>query len=194
MKIERALIMIRMLLLFATILLAPMALASELGDDGLHKAPWMRDTFKDLREDLEEANAEGRRLMVIIEQRGCIYCKKMHEEVFVDPQIKSLLEDRFFVVQINMFGDVEVTDFDGTVLPEKDMVKRWGALFTPTVYFFPEEVPEGATATQAVVATMPGAFGRGTTFDMLNWVLEKGYEGDEPFQKYHARMIEARKG
>lgn len=186
--------MIRMLLLFATILLAPMALASELGDDGLHKAPWMRDTFKDLREDLEEANAEGRRLMVIVEQRGCIYCKKMHEEVFVDPQIKSLLEDRFFVVQINMFGDVEVTDFDGTVLPEKDMVKRWGALFTPTVYFFPEEVPEGATATQAVVATMPGAFGRGTTFDMLNWVLEKGYEGDEPFQKYHARMIEARKG
>ncbi|GAB4531971.1 MAG: hypothetical protein Tsb0024_00690 [Ruegeria sp.] len=171
-----------------------MALASELGDDGLHKAPWMRDTFKDLREDLEEANAEGRRLMVIVEQRGCIYCKKMHEEVFVDPQIKSLLEDRFFVVQINMFGDVEVTDFDGTVLPEKDMVKRWGALFTPTVYFFPEEVPEGATATQAVVATMPGAFGRGTTFDMLNWVLEKGYEGDEPFQKYHARMIEARKG
>lgn len=186
--------MIRMLLLFATILMAPMALASELGDDGLHKAPWMRDTFKDLREDLEEANAEGKRLMVIVEQRGCIYCKKMHEEVFVDPEIESLLEDRFFVIQINMFGDVEVTDFDGTALPEKDMVKRWGALFTPTVYFFSEEVPEGATATQAVVATMPGAFGRGTTFDMLNWVLEKGYDGDEPFQKYHARMIAARKG
>ncbi|MDX1743477.1 MAG: thioredoxin family protein [Ruegeria sp.] len=186
--------MIRMLLLFATILMAPMTLAAELGDDGLHKASWMRDTFKDLREDLEEANAEGRRLMVIVEQRGCIYCKKMHEEVFVDPEIESLLEDRFFVVQINMFGDVEVTDFDGTVLPEKDMVKRWGALFTPTVYFFPQEVPEGAAATQAVVATMPGAFGRGTTFDMLNWVLEKGYDGDEPFQKYHARMIEARKG
>jgi len=53
---------------------------AEIGDDGLHKAPWMRDTFKDLREDLDEANSEGKRLMVMIEQRGCIYCKKMHEE------------------------------------------------------------------------------------------------------------------
>lgn len=163
--------------------------AAEIGDDGLHKADWMRDTFKDLSEDLEEANAEGKRLMVIIEQRGCIYCRKMHEEVFVIPEIESYLEDNFFVVQINMFGDVEVTDFDGETLAEKDMVKRWGALFTPSILFFPEDVGEGMTAQQAQVATMPGAFGRWTTFNMLNWVVEKGYEGDEPFQKYHARKF-----
>lgn len=186
--------MIKRFLLIFSILMPPLALAAELGDDGLHKAPWIRDTFKDLREDLDEANAEGRRLMVIVEQRGCIYCKKMHEEVFVVPEIQELLEDRFFVIQINMFGDVEVTDFDGTVLPEKDMVKRWGALFTPTIYFFPEDVPEGVTAAQAAAATMPGAFGRWTTFNMLNWVLEKGYAGDEPFQKYHARKFEKQKG
>ena len=43
-------------------------------------------------------------------------------------------------VQINMFGDVDVTDFDGTILPEKEMVKRWGALFTPSILFFPQDV------------------------------------------------------
>ena len=165
-----------------------------MGDDGLHKAPWMRDTFKDLTEDLAEANAEGKRLMIIIEQRGCIYCKKMHEEVFPIPEIAQYIEDNFFVVQINMFGDVEVTDFDGTALPEKDMVKRWGALFTPNIYFFPEEVRDDVTAAQAAVANMPGAFGRHMTFNMLNWVIEKGYEGDEPFQKYHARKFEEQKG
>ncbi|MFL4469276.1 thioredoxin family protein [Tateyamaria armeniaca] len=168
--------------------------AAELGDDGLHKAPWMRDTFKDLTEDLDEANAEGKRLMLIIEQRGCIYCKKMHEEVFVVPEIAQYIEDNFFVVQINMFGDVEVTDFDGTTLPERDMVKRWGALFTPSIYFLPEDVSDDMTATQAAVANMPGAFGRWTTLNMLTWVVEKGYDGDEPFQKYHARKFEAQKG
>ena len=178
--------------LVALTLSASLALA-EIGDDGLHKAPWMRDTFKDLSEDLEEAGAEGKRLMVMIEQRGCIYCKKMHEEVFVIPEIAQYIEDNYFVVQINMFGDVEVTDFDGTTLPEKDMVKRWGALFTPNIYFFPEEV-DGGMASQAAVANMPGAFGRYTTFNMLNWVVEKGYEGDEPFQKYHARKFEKQKG
>lgn len=165
------------------------AYAAELGDDGLHKTPWMRDTFKDLSEDLEEATAEGKRLMVMIEQRGCINCKKMHEEVFPLDNIAAYIEDNYFVVQINMFGDVEVTDFDGTVLPEKDMVKRWGALFTPMILFFPESLEGDKTATQAAVATMPGAFGKYTTFNMLNWVIEKGYEGEEPFQKYHARRF-----
>lgn len=168
--------------------------AAEIGDDGLHKTPWMRDTFKDLREDLEEANAEGKRLMVMVEQRGCIYCTKMHEEVFPVPAIQDFITENFFVVQINMFGDVEVTDFDGTTLPEKDMVKRWGALFTPSIYFFPTEVPQDTVATQAAVAHMPGAFGRWTTLNMLTWVVEEGYLGDEPFQKYHARKFAEQKG
>ncbi|WP_299428375.1 thioredoxin family protein [uncultured Shimia sp.] len=174
--------------LIASILALPLC-AAEMGDDGLHKAPWMRDTFKDLREDLEEANGEDKRLLILIEQRGCIYCRKMHEEVFVVPEIATMLEDQFFVVQINMFGDVEVTDFDGVTLSEKDMVKRWGALFTPNMIFLPQDVDEDATAVQAAVANMPGAFGKHTTKNLLSWVLEEGYNGDEPFQKYHARKF-----
>lgn len=174
---------------FALVFMGFNAFAAQLGDDGLHKAPWMRDTFKDLTEDLAEANAEGKRLMVIIEQRGCIYCKKMHEEVFSIKEVATYINDNFFVVQINMFGDVEVIDFDGTALPEKDMVKKWGALFTPMILFFPQKVDAEKSATQVAVATMPGAFGRHTTFNMLNWVVEKGYDGDESFQKYHARKF-----
>ena len=173
----------------ALLLVATGAVAATLGDDGLHKAPWMRDTFKDLSEDLEEANAEGKRLMLMIEQRGCIYCKKMHEEVFPLENIASYIDENYFVVQINMFGDVEVTDFDGTALSEKEMVKKWGALFTPMILFMPQRVEEGQGASQAAVATMPGAFGPDTTFNMLNWVAEKGYESDESFQRYHARKI-----
>ena len=178
-------------LLFALIMTVGLIAPSlaEMGDDGLHKTAWMRDTFKDLSEDLAEASDEGKRLMVIIEQRGCIYCKKMHEEVFPIPEIADFIEENFFVVQINMFGDVEVTDFDGEVLAEKDMVKKWGALFTPMMMFFPEMVEEEKPAHQVAVAQMPGAFGRYTTFNLLNWIVAKGYEGDESFQKYHARMF-----
>ncbi|MGR3805231.1 thioredoxin family protein [Marinibacterium profundimaris] len=178
--------------LATALLLALPVAAAEIGDDGLHKAHWMHDTFRDLSEDLAEAQAEGKRLLVLVEQRGCIYCRKMHEEVFVDPEIAALLDEKYFVIQINMFGDVEVTDFDGTALPEKEMVRRWGMLFTPTMMFLPEEAPEDGVASEVAVATMPGAFGKSTTFDLLTWVLENGYDGDEPFQKYHARMIEAR--
>lgn len=167
------------------------AAGAPMGDDGLHKPDWLRDTFKDMSEDFEEAQAEGKRLLVIFEQRGCIYCKKMHEEVFPDPEIQALIEENYFVVQMNLFGDVEVTDFDGETLSEKDMAVKWGVVFTPTMMFMGDVMPDGGTAAKAAVVTMPGAFGKGTTKALLTWVLEKGYEGDEHFQKYLARTLGA---
>ncbi len=185
-----------LLAIAALVLSAPLALA-EMGEDGLHKAAWMRETFKDMSEDLEEANAEGKRLMVIFEQRGCIYCRKMHEEVFPRPEISQYLEDNFFVVQMNLFGDVEVTDFDGDTRTEKDMARKWGIMFTPTILFLDDEAADTETATGAAVAIMPGAFMPGTTLDMLTWVREKLYEADgddAEFQRYHARKIAERAG
>ena len=186
--------MTRLISFLAACLFALPVFAVELGDDGLHKTPWMRDTFKDLREDLEEANAEGKRLALFFEQRGCIYCTKMHEEVFPREDITKMIEDNFFVVQLNLHGDVEVTDFDGETLTEKQMARKWGLLFTPTILFLPEDVPETMTAPAAAVATMPGAFGPGTTLDMFTWVHEQRYllKGEEDFQRYHARRIQER--
>lgn len=180
-------------LLIAALAILPLvfaapASAAEVGEDGLHKEPWLSITFKDMEEDLAAANDAGKRLVIMFEQRGCIYCKKMHEEVFSDPEIAKFISDNFMVVQMNLFGDEEVTDFDGESLPEKEMAKRWGVVFTPTILFMPEAAPEGA-AGPAAVAVMPGAFGKGTTRNMFAWVLEKGYEGEEHFQKYHARKL-----
>lgn len=183
--------MLRGLLIVLALLSAPVT-AAELGDDGLHEAAWIEETFKDLREDHEEAIAQGKTLMVLIEQRGCIYCTKMHEEVFPEPEVTSALTDSFYVIQINMFGDVEVTDFDGTTLPEKDMVRRWNAQFTPMLMFFPPEVADDAIAAQSTIVTMPGAFGKWTTLNLLNWVSEGHYQGDESFQRYHARILQER--
>jgi thioredoxin-related protein len=169
--------------------------AGQIGDDGMYKESWMRDTFKDLREDLAEANAEGKRLALIFEQRGCIYCRKMHEEVFVQPRVSSYIEENFFVVQLNLHGDLEVTDFDGEVLSEKDIARKWRILFTPTLMFLPEDIDEQLDAAQASVAVMPGAFSAGTTFDLLTWVNAKLYDTEEEgdFQRYHAKQFKLRR-
>ncbi|NOC94423.1 MULTISPECIES: thioredoxin family protein [Ruegeria] len=168
--------------------------AAELGDDGLHKTLWMRDTFKDLREDLEEASDEGKRLVLFIEQQGCIYCKKMHEEVFPQPDLAAYIEENFFVVQLDLHGSTTATDFDGEESEQRALMRKWGILFTPTLVFLPEEVPEDATAIDAAVAVMPGAFSKGTTLDLFTWVFEKRYEleNGEDFQRYHARRIQER--
>lgn len=177
------------LIIGATLALSGVA-AAEVGDDGLHVAPWLHDTFRDLREDLGDANANGQRLLILFEQRGCIYCNEMHENVFSRENIAQMLDEDFFVVRLNLHGSLEVTDFDGEVMTEREIARRWGILFTPTLMFMPEEVAEDLTAVQASVATMPGAFGGWTTFNLLNWVQEHGYDEDEGFQRYHARRLQ----
>ena len=164
--------------------------AAELDDNGLHVEPWIEETFLDLREDLGDANTNGQRLLILFEQRGCIYCNEMHENVFSRENIAQMLDEDFFVVRLNLHGSLEVTDFDGEVMTEREIARRWGILFTPTLMFMPEDVAEDLTAVQASVATMPGAFGGWTTFNLLTWVQEHGYDEDEGFQHYHARRLQ----
>lgn len=160
-----------------------------MGEDGLHKPDWLHETFRDLTDDLEEASAQGKRMLILVEQRGCIYCTRMHEHVYIDDEIARMLREDFFVVQMNLFGNIPVTDFDGVELDERDMMPRWGVVFTPTMIFLPESVPESGGLRENAVMVMPGAFERGTTRLMLRWVLERGYEGEEHFQHYVARNL-----
>tara|TARA_R110000868_G_scaffold27064_9_gene103431 strand:+ start:299 stop:883 length:585 start_codon:yes stop_codon:yes gene_type:complete len=166
------------------------AAAVQLGDDGLHKQPWFTTTFRDIAEDIETARAAGKRLVLIFEQRGCIYCKRLHEEVLSDPEVAAYIQENYIMVQYNMFGDEEVIDLNGDELTEKTAARKWRIVFTPTIMFLPEEAPQEGTAADAAVSIMPGAFGKWTSLNMFKWVVEKGYEGEEHFQKYHARKLE----
>src|SRR3546814_4594633 len=94
--------------------------------------------------------------------------------------------------QYNLYGDEEVTDLDGEVLTEKTAARKWGIAFTPTILFLPEGADGSLDARQAAVASMPGAFQKGTFLDMFTWVRDKLYETDEDFQRYHARRIRER--
>ena len=174
--------------LLLAVIAAP-AWSAQMGEDGLHKEDWFTITFRDMAEDIEQAKSEGKRLAITFEQRGCIYCREMHEKLLADPEVRDYIRDNFMVVQYNMFGDEEVTDLDGEVLTEKTAARKWGYVFTPTIVFLPEEAPEGKTVAEAAVATMPGAFGKWTFLNMFRWVREKGYEREEHFQQYHARII-----
>ncbi|WP_108881872.1 thioredoxin fold domain-containing protein [Anderseniella sp. Alg231-50] len=181
--------------LAVTVLLAGItgALASEVGDDGLHKQAWFATTFRDIQEDMATAKAEGKRLALIFEQRGCIYCRQVHEQVLTDPEVRDFIKANYMVVQYNLYGDEEVTDLDGETLTEKTAARKWRVTFTPTIFFMPEETNGKKDVGASTVAVMPGAFRKGTFLDMFQWVHKKGYETDEGFQRYHARRIVERR-
>jgi thioredoxin-related protein len=179
--------MLRLALAFAIALSAPAAGAASLNDDGLHVQPWFVETFLDLKQDIDDAAQAGKRLVVFIEQKGCIYCTEMHEKALADPKIAEPIKAHFIVLQLNLFGEREVTDTDGKVLREKDAARRWGTVGTPTLLFLPKTSAEaaGKTAREAAVARMPGYLRPPAFQAMFRYVRDEAYLKGS-FEKYLA--------
>ncbi len=158
----------------------------EIGEDGLHVQPWFHDSFLDLSEDLKEAQAQGKRLVIIWEQRGCPYCKRTHEVNLRIPKITEFIQKNFVVLRLNMWGDREVTDFDGEVLTEKNLANKFAVLFTPTLQFFPENLDKvgGRAGQQAEVLRIPGYFKPFHFFFLFHYARDKGYEAQPNFQRW----------
>jgi len=113
----------------------------EANEDGLHVQPWFHESFLDLREDAEEAAADGKQLVILWEQKGCPYCRETHRVNLRQPGTVDYIKKNFMVVQMNLWGDKEVTDFDGEVTTEKKLARKYRVQFTPTMQFFPAKIP-----------------------------------------------------
>ncbi|WP_371168846.1 thioredoxin family protein [Aliiroseovarius sp. 2305UL8-7] len=171
--------LVGMMILLAT----SVASAGEVGDDGLHIQPWFTDSFLELPDDLAEAGAEGKDLLVLIEQKGCPYCRELHEVNFARDQIVDYLQEHYLVIQLNLFGAREVVDFDGEALEERDLAVKWGVNFTPTVVIFPSDAPDTSTSRAAEAFRMPGYFKPFHFLKSLEYVSSDAYQ-EQVFQRY----------
>jgi thioredoxin-related protein len=149
-----------------------------LTEDGIYRQPWFLDSFLELADDLKGAGDQGKRFAIIWELKGCPYCKKIHLVNFAKPEIENFVKRRFEMLQLNIIGSREVTDFDGEKLPEKEMARKYGVRFTPTFQFFPERV-EGLAARKPLereVARHQGYLEPRDFLAMFRFVAERAYE------------------
>jgi thioredoxin-related protein len=158
----------------------------QVGEDGLHAQRWFHESFLDLSEDLQEAQEQGKRLVIFWEQRGCPYCKRAHEINFRIPAMVNYIEKNFIVLQLNLWGDREVTDFDGEKLSEKKLAEKYAILFTPTLQFFPENLEKiaGKKGSDAEVVRIPGYFKPFHFYFLFHYAFDKGYEKQPSFQRW----------
>ncbi len=163
----------------------------EMGDDGMYKQSWFLEGLLYLNDDLVEAQESGKRFAVMWEQRGCPYCKETHTKNLSIEPINSYIRNNFVIVQLNLWGDRQVTDFDGEVLSEKELARKWGVVFTPTIHFFVErhELKEGKPGDKQLASIMPGYFRPFHFVSMFEFVRERRYE-QQHFQKYIAEKVQ----
>lgn len=156
------------------------------GEDGMYKQPWFHESFLNLRDDLADAAASGKRVVVLWEQKGCPYCEKTHKVNFRNGDIVDYMKKHFLTLHLNLWGDREVTDLDGTVTSEKNLAIKWGVRYTPTMTFLPETLDQakGKSGRDVAVHTLFGYFYPFHFMTTLQYVVEKGYETEPNFQRF----------
>ena len=154
-----------------------------LGDDGLHKQPWLLDTFLEMGDDLETAAGNGRHLMVLVEQKGCPYCRELHNVNFARPEIVDYITAHYDVIQLNLFGSREVLDFDGEALEERALADKWAVNFTPTTIIFHKDNVGATSLSAAETFRLPGYLKPFHYLRSLEYV-EEGHFRTQSFQRY----------
>lgn len=81
---------------------------------------WFKSSFLDLKEDVEAAAKENKRLLLYIGQDGCPYCRELMQNNFSQKDIVEYTQRHFDALAINMWGDADVTDFSGNTLTESN--------------------------------------------------------------------------
>jgi thioredoxin-related protein len=125
-------------------------LAQERPEGRTDSLPWFHDSFLDIRDDLTEADGEGKRVILYFHQDGCPYCAKLLRDNFGQQRIADRTRRDFEVIEVNLWGDREVVDLAGRSVSEKQFGANLRVMFTPTLLFL--------NATGGVVLRINGYF------------------------------------
>ena len=161
----------------------PAAEKAELRGVGQFEIPvWFKTSFLDLPEDVAAAARDGKRLMLYFGQDGCPYCAELFNKNFSQAHIADFTRRHFDAIDLNLWGDREVTDFSGNVLPEKEFAAKLKVWFTPTLLFFNEKGEQ--------VLRVNGYYPPHQFLAALRYVAEK-QEGRMTFREYLAKQAPA---
>jgi thioredoxin-related protein len=116
---------------------SPAPTLAQIGDEVL--PPVFVETLLELPDDAAQAARSKKRLLLYFGQVGCPYCKELMQTSFTQKAIADKVAKHFVPIAFNLFGDREVTWFDGKVRSEKEFAKFLKVQFTPTLLLLGEK-------------------------------------------------------
>lgn len=117
--------------------MSPAPALAQIGDEAL--PPVFVETLLELPDDAAQAARSGKRLLLYFGQVGCPYCKELMQTSFTQKAIVEQTAKHFLPIAFNIFGDREVTWFDGKQRSEKELARFLKVQFTPTLLLLDEK-------------------------------------------------------
>jgi thioredoxin-related protein len=135
-------------------------------------------TFGDFQEELQKAKEEGKKgVLLMFEMDECPFCHRMKTTVLNQPEVQDFYKKNFLIFPVDVEGDVEITDFKGNQVPQKDFaLKDFRVRATPVFAFFDLD---GNLVSKYIGATRDAE-----EFMWLGEYVAEGRYQELPFAKY----------
>ncbi|MCU7837235.1 MAG: thioredoxin family protein [gamma proteobacterium symbiont of Taylorina sp.] len=95
-------------------------------------------SFGDFSEELINAREQGKKgILIFFEMDDCPFCHWMKKNVLNQPKVQSYFKKNFLIFPLDIEGDVEMTNFHGKIMTQKDFAfKENRVRATPVIAFF----------------------------------------------------------
>ena len=151
------------LLAFGLLGTAPEAQAQQ-GDFAAAPLNW--EGFNDA---IQEAGQGQKKVLVDVYAPWCGFCRKMHEETYIDDAIKSYLDEHFHVTRVNIEVDDDTLNYRGGYrLSSRMLATIFGTNGTPNTAFLD---PEGNFIT-----ALPGFAPPEQFLNVLKYIATDAYK------------------
>lgn len=123
------------LVLSLLLIALPVTGRTEVRDPSLH---FFNESFGDFSEELVSARQQGKKgVMIFFEMDECPFCHYMKTNVLNQVVVQDYFRENFLLFRVDIEGDIEITDFGGTVMKQKDFAFKVNRVrATPVLAFY----------------------------------------------------------
>ncbi len=99
---------------------------------------FFNETWGDFREELQSAREQGKKgVLIFFEMDECPFCHYMKNTVLNQPEVQEFYRERFLIFAVDIEGDIEIKNFKGEPMKQKDFAfKENRVRATPVFAFF----------------------------------------------------------
>jgi len=98
---------------------------------------FFHETFGNLQEELQRAKDEGKKgVLIFFEMDECPFCHRMKETVLNQPEVQAYFRQYFINIDIDIEGDVEINNFKGEPITQKQFAVKVNRVRATPVFAF----------------------------------------------------------
>ena len=91
----------------------------------------------DFTEELEIAREDGKKgIFIFFEMDECPFCHRMKNTVLNQPEVQDSFNQTFHSLSVDVEGDIEIVDFDGNDMTQKQFASKNRVRATPVLAFY----------------------------------------------------------